>query len=96
MEDRKPLDIRKLIENAEAPFNLRDRIAIEVLNGIISGSGKDSSIRSDVISYLNYESEDKRIQEDQQELAKDRIEKLIRGCYKVADIMRKVRLSAFE
>jgi hypothetical protein len=82
----------------ERPFDLRDKLAIEILNGVLSHSKSDTgNIISNVVHYISYDSEsdgqDKRRIE---EVAAKQIERTIRACYKVADIMRRVRLSAFE
>lgn len=73
----------------EKPFDLRDRIAMEILNGVLSNDhGKNRA--EDIDRFLDNEDTD---------WGKDtpkRVERLIRNCYRVADIVRKVRLSAFE
>lgn len=82
----------------EKPFDLRDRIALEILNGIISNPVDiNRSTISDLIHYITYTNDcDDMSAKKQQEYAAKSFEKLIRGCYKVADIVRKVRLSTFE
>ena len=80
----------------EKPMDLRDKLAIEIFNGVLSHSQKDTSyLIPDIIYYINYDGygpEADRLQD----AATERIENMVRACYKVADIMRKVRLSAFE
>ena len=70
----------------EKPFDLRDRLAIEVLNGILSNS-QNQRLIPDMLHY---------IADGKYEEANERVEKVIRACYRVADMIRKVRLSAFE
>jgi len=73
----------------EKPFDLRDKIALEILNGILCNEkGKEAT--SDIVSHLDCENQSWR------EVAQIRLEHLIRNCYKVADIVRKVRLATFE
>lgn len=100
MEDEKYDELRKLISSAEKPLDLRDHLAIEVLNGILSNSkaGDTGDFVRDLLHYIHYDNESISDGERKkaQEGAAKRIEKLIRSCYKVADIMRKVRLSTFE
>ena len=73
----------------EKPLDLRDKLAMEVLNGLLS-SGKDQSdvFMSNITYYLH--------NPDYEKGTSLEIEKTIRSCYKVADIIRKVRLTAFE
>ena len=84
----------------ERPFDLRDRIAIEVLNGIIANSKDNNETTKDLLFYITYDcdtvGDDGKEAKRQKEYAAKRFERLIRGCYRVADIMRKVRLSTFE
>jgi hypothetical protein len=74
----------------EKPFELRDRIALEILNGIIGNSSKNNIAIQNLLFYINHP--DRQVCDGSE---KD-FEQLIRSCYKVADIMRKVRLSTFE
>lgn len=91
--------MKDILMDDEKPFDLRDRIAIEVLNGLVSNAnardGNDTY--RDILYYLTYSHsyEDSSARE-QQRCAEQRFERIIRNCYKVADIMRKVRLSTFE
>jgi hypothetical protein len=77
----------------DKPFDLRDRIALEILNGLISHS-RNSLDHADFAQEImdNIGHSDKGVRDG----AAKRIEHRIRSCYKVADIMRKVRLSTFE
>lgn len=89
-------------------FDLRDKLAIEILNGLLaSGRDQTSSIMADVVYYLvphtPSESGDPkhdravRLHDEQTaKIAEERMERIVRSCYKLADIMRKVRLDAFR
>jgi hypothetical protein len=73
----------------EKPIELRDQIAISILNGVLS-----SNIRKNSFEYA-FEFlfvKDK----SQKEHAHKSIENIVRFSYGVADIVRKVRLSTFE
>ena len=75
----------------EKPLDLRDKLAMEILNGILSnGSAKSAYNVEDIIIYSGLKDQTVR------EAALVRMEQIIRYCYKVADIIRKVRLTAFE
>ena len=64
---------------------------MEILNGVLSNPLLDKGdYFSDVQHYVMHEQEVVRLK------AKERIERLVRSCYCVADIVRKVRLSTFE
>jgi len=68
-------------------LNVRDKLAIEILNGFLASSGGDSpqnQIISLFFSNLNYD------------YGLERLEKLVRVSYICADMMRKVRLTSFE
>jgi hypothetical protein len=75
------------MSDEEKPIDLRDKIAIEIFNGLMS-SGKFNV--DDVTGLLRDEGTAVRI------YAQERTEQAVRGCYKIADIFRKVRLSSFE
>jgi hypothetical protein len=75
----------------EKSFDLRDRLAIEILNGVLSNEGSKDRV-SDIIDFLGGDTN----QTGWGQGAIKRVEILIRNCYKVADIIRKVRLSTFE
>jgi hypothetical protein len=80
----------------EKSFDMRDRIALEVLNGIISNA-KDSDLVKELTQYLTYSSEtDVSTRKEVEAACSKKIERIVRNCYKVADIVRKVRLSSFE
>lgn len=70
-------------------FDLRDKLAIEILNAVLS-SEKGNERVQDITIYLSSETK------SWAEGAHERLDRLIRSCYKVADMMRKVRMSAFE
>lgn len=78
----------------EKPLELRDKLAIEIFNGILAHSKNDTgSLIIDIVHHINYDEPDSdRIEKN----AARRIERVVQACYKVADIMRKVRLSAFK
>lgn len=75
-------------EDDERPFDIRDRIALEILGAVISNSEKTQAA-SDVNELSSPESHWRRG-------AQTRLETLVRNCYKLATIVRKVRLSTFE
>lgn len=70
--------------NEEKDFDLRDKIVCELLNGALA-AGKDNDSSREILFYMagNISNE-------------SRIENMIRSCYRIANIMRKVRLVAFE
>lgn len=83
----------------EKPLDLRDKMALEILNGLLAGdtnAGRGSSgttykglsveIRK---FYLSSDPENK-------ERAKVYAEDLVRTAYMMADVMRKVRLDPFS
>ena len=74
------------MSDEEKPLDLRDKIAIEIFNGLVS-CGKFNN--EDIILVLRKEGSLK-------EGAEERMETWIRGCYKAADTFRKIRLSSFE
>ena len=81
----------------EKPLDLRDKIALELLNGIISsGNDKSKSVVNDITEYLLYGKSINREDLAWRQSAVLRLEHVIRSCYVVADIVRKVRLSSFE
>ena len=81
----------------EKPLDLRDKLALEILNGLLAndptyyagGLGSAKGIGAQIHHY--YDS----THESDKEIAKLRAEKLIRTAYMMADVMRKVRLTAF-
>lgn len=73
--------------NDDDKMLLRDKLAIEILNGLLSTDG----IKGMVSEYCAY-FEDKG-NKDHVEM---RMERLIRCSYKIADMMRKVRLATFD
>lgn len=81
----------------EKSLDLRDKLALEILNGLLAndptyysgGLGSVKGIGAQIHHY--YDSSD----ESDKEVAKLRAEKLIRTAYMMADMMRKVRLTAF-
>ncbi len=74
----------------EKELDLRDKIALEILNGILSNaSDNNSMVVADVRFYINHKDASIR------DTAAERMEDLIRSCYRLADIVRKVRLTAF-
>lgn len=84
-------------DEEEKPLDLRDKIALEVLNGLISHSKNDTgNLIADIFHYINYRSEDVRYMNKIRKDSSERLERAVRACYKVADIVRKVRLSSFE
>jgi CRISPR/Cas system-associated endonuclease Cas3-HD len=96
--DRDPITDKVEIMKDEKPLDLRDKIAIEVLNGVISNSKENNDSISDLLYYMTYAINrpgDLSAQKTQEE-AQKKFEKIIRNCYKIADIMRKVRLQVFD
>jgi hypothetical protein len=80
----------------EKPIDLRDKIALEVLNAIISNSRDGNSTTQDILYYIEYDSSEDQENKIQRSYAEKRFTKIVRSCYRVADIVRKVRLSPFE
>ena len=68
-------------------YGLRDKFAIEILQAFISREGQSTA--NLVAEFMNDDPYFKREGEE-------KMEALIRAAYKVADMMRKVRLTAFE
>ncbi len=73
-------------------MTLRDRFAMEVLNGILSNekTGDTSDGFRAILHYLFHK--DEHLRNGYRTIA----EELVRSCYAMADIIRKVRLSTFE
>jgi hypothetical protein len=81
----------------EKPFDLRDKIALELLNGLISsGNIRSNDMIADLTEYMLYGNSKDKGDLTMREFAVKRFEHIIRSCYVAADIMRKVRLSSFE
>jgi hypothetical protein len=74
----------------EKPLDLRDRLAMEILNGLLSNS------KSSVASYVEREDGITSTNPAWTENSSQHVERIIRACYKAADIMRKVRLTVFD
>lgn len=68
-------------DNEEKPLGLRDKLMIEVLNAYIM---KSETMTSNIYDMGKVSNCDKSV------------EHIVRQCYKVADIIRKVRLTSFE
>jgi len=79
----------------EKPFDLRDKLAIEILQALITYHKPTTSsfTGSDTAHYFLCCFDNKDSNADS---CTRSMERLIRAAYKAADIMRKVRLSAFE
>ena len=81
----------------DKPLDLRDKLALEILNGLLAGdptycskhSGAIKGVGASITFYNSLKNP-----RDQEE-AKKKAEHLIRTSYMMADIMRKVRLTAF-
>ncbi len=74
-------------------LTLRDKLAVEVLNGMLANEKVATNKTVDFISYgLNYE----EWNAPNRRLAEQQMTQLIRAAYKIADIIRKVRLTTFE
>jgi hypothetical protein len=74
----------------EKSMELRDQLALSILNGLLSHSSKTEHSVESILNYL--------LSKDEQ-LAKNGLipaEELVRISYALADIMRKIRMSAFE
>lgn len=83
------------MSDEEKPLDLRDKLALEILNGLLSHSKNDvGSLIRDIVYHLNYDGEGPAAVVTREQAA-ERIEEVVRSCYKVADIMRRVRLTAF-
>lgn len=74
----------------EDELSLRDKFAIEILNGLIMRDNQDPS--SIIIDFVNHFSDK---DEGGKNSAYRRMEYLVRCAYKMADVMRKVRLTTF-
>jgi len=70
----------------EKPMELRDQLALSILNGLLSNSNNYHA--EYVMKYLQ--------EKDFQVAIDNTLEDLIRLSYRTADMMRKVRLSTFE
>ncbi len=66
---------------ADEDLTLRDKFAIEILNGMLSSPTVASSLHESKFDHKYYLKE---------------VEELVRSCYQIADIMRRVRLTVFE
>lgn len=85
------------MSDEEKPLDLRDKLALEILNGLLAGditfyppgSVKTRSVTHHIYSYCD------STDESDMKIAKEHSEKLIRMAYMMADMMRKVRLTAF-
>ena len=72
-------------------YSLRDKFAIEILHAFISREGNSTAnLVAEFIKGQTYN--DMYLQQ----AGDERMESLIRAAYKVADLMRKIRLTAFE
>ena len=85
------------MSDEEKPLDLRDKLAIEILNGLISGDiqfyGMGGTTPRSVAQHI-YSYYDSDSVSDKEE-AQRQSERLIRTAYMMADVMRKVRLTAF-
>jgi hypothetical protein len=73
----------------EKPMELRDQLALQILQAIFCNEASKDFL----ITYI-YHFDDKDTSWAKN--VNDRAEERIRAAYKIADIMRKVRLPAFE
>lgn len=83
----------------EKPLDLRDKLAIEIFNGVVSNTHSSTEVlMSDIIYHINSDSgsDVDEARDIATKAAAKRVERIVRACYKVADIMRKVRLATFE
>lgn len=71
-------------------FSIRDKMAIAIFQGLLEHSISDIS---DFIGYFDTKDPDK--QEAKKHFS-SKMERKIRASYKLADMMRKIRLSSFE
>lgn len=74
----------------DKPLELRDQLAINILNGILSRE-KDGGDVSNIMEYILLEKDHKM-----RHYGVNSAEKMVRISYAIADVMRKVRLTAFE
>ena len=83
----------------EKPFDLRDRIALEVMQILIK-SYNENKLKNDNQGLYSYyiAGWDSRPQQVKQDLETndEYMERIARISYRVSDIMRKIRLNAFE
>jgi len=81
--------------NEEKPLELRDQMALSILNGLLSNSNISNLLANNstininyIIAYFDRESPSNKAEQETQ--------KLIRFAYYLADQMRQVRLGSFE
>lgn len=82
----------------DKPLDLRDKIAIEILNGILAGASGATTesiheLHKAVRNHYYYFDKDNP---DDKDSTHKGIERVCRYAYSIADIMRKVRLDTFK
>lgn len=74
-------------------LTIRDKFAIAILQSVLSNSEVTASRKFGLIDYLDsFDSKNTTYSKE----AFQSMERRIRACYMLADIMRKVRLTTFE
>lgn len=81
------------MEDQEDKLTLRDKFAIEVLQALIARSPEKQY--DDRLKFF-IENWDFKKQAGIVKLADDQMRTLVRAAYRIADIMREIRLTAFE
>jgi len=89
----------KLIMNEDNSFDLRDRLALEVMQVLIK-SYNEKQLKNDhhgLYSYYinSWDTRKEQIKQDL-EINDERMVRIAQISYRIADIMRKARLTAFE
>ena len=82
------------MNDSDETLSIRDKIALEVLHALIARIPSKESPYSDPLKFfLEYwDAKD----HEQNKYANERMEHMVRTAYRIADIVRRVRLSAFE
>lgn len=85
------------MSDEEKPLDLRDKLALEILNGLLANDPTYYSTNMGNVLGVgaNIHHYHKSSFEPDKEKARLQAEELIRTAYMMADVMRKVRLTAF-
>jgi hypothetical protein len=82
------------MSDEEKPMDLRDKMAMEILNGLLAGDPNRSNHEGASTFITHHFGKD--MGEESKRWARNKAEQLIRTAYMMADIARKVRIGAFE
>jgi hypothetical protein len=77
----------------EERFTLRDKIALEILTTMCNGHEKSEA---NILNAFFREHTDEERSAIDYKYAVQRFESIVRTAYKMADIVRKIRISSFE